>query len=85
MTLKVPDSSPSLTSWIKVDNVLHQRAQQQEQRPVIAYPRNINGSTEFELFSAKDLSCFVDHAVTKILDLGLKNTVSCSQFKQSSL
>lgn len=67
-----------LHSICSVDDLLVQRANEETQAPLVAYPRSVDGLTDFTLFTAKDLDSFTDAAAKRLLDHGMRIIVSCS-------
>jgi hypothetical protein len=68
----VPESKMIYT----FDDVIRQRAVDEDQSPLIAYPKSRFGITDFEVFSGRVLDRLVDGAAKALLSLGIRPLVS---------
>ena len=75
MASQVQASASSTSPLIYVDDILRQRAQDEPQKPFIAFPKSFTGLDDFELFSARDIDRFVNNAARKLLSHGLNAAV----------
>lgn len=60
-----------LTDLILVDDLIRQRAQEEDGVPLVAYPASERGVTDYELFTAKSVNNFITNAAEKLTDQGL--------------
>lgn len=67
-----------LGELLLLDDLLTVRAADQEQIPLLAYPRDDHNTTDFEFFTAQDLDRFVDQAAKHYIQDGLLPPVSFS-------
>jgi hypothetical protein len=57
------------------DEVIRERAGDEDQVPLIGYPKSKLGITDYELFNGKELNRLVDGASKALLKLGVKPLV----------
>lgn len=55
-----------------LDDVIQHRAADEIQVPILGYPRFEQSVDDYELFTGKQLSHFIDMAAEKLITLGLK-------------
>lgn len=58
------------------DDVIRERAEDEEQVPLIAYPRTKDGVDDYEFFTGKQLNTLVDGAVKALIGMGVEPVVS---------
>ncbi|PQE04896.1 NRPS-like enzyme protein [Rutstroemia sp. NJR-2017a BBW] len=66
-----PDNTSSLGEFLILDDLITVRANDEEQVPILAYPRPGKGIADFECFTGRDLDRFIDHALKEYLRCGL--------------
>lgn len=73
----IPATTPHLKEIpFKIfDEVLLQRAVDEDQSPLIAYPRTKHGVDDYELFTGSQLNQLVDGAVNALLGKGVEAVV----------
>ena len=54
--------------WHVVDDLLRERAGEEQQRPLLAYPRTHNGLTDYDIFTGRQLDNFTNAAVQALLE-----------------
>jgi hypothetical protein len=59
------------------DDVIRERAEDEEQVPLIAYPRTKDGVDDYEFFTGKQLDTLVDGAAKVLMGMGVEPVV-CS-------
>lgn len=57
------------------DDVIRERAEDEEQVPLIAYPRTKDGIDDYEFFNGKQLNNMVDGAAKALMSLGVEPVV----------
>jgi hypothetical protein len=57
------------------DEVIRERGNDEDQNPLIAYPRSKQGITDYELFSGRQLDLLVDGAAKRLLEAGIEPLV----------
>ena len=65
----VPDKAPPL---IIVDDVLRARALDEDQRPLLSFPKSRENTTDYDHYCGRDLDRFVDHATKYYVGKGLE-------------
>ncbi|PQE05909.1 nrps-like enzyme protein [Rutstroemia sp. NJR-2017a BVV2] len=65
------NNAQSLGEFLILDDLITVRANDEEQVPVLAYPRPGKGIADFECFTGRDLDRFIDHALKEYLKYGL--------------
>lgn len=73
----------SLTPLLFVDDLLRSRAQELDQQPVLAYPESDHGTTDFELFTPRDLDRLTNGAAHHLAKRGLPPVVSSNSRQPS--
>ncbi len=73
------------TTVSTVDDLLRARAAEEDQRPVVAYPKSNRGHNDHELFTAKQLHHFTNAAVRSYVASNLCPVVSPDPHKQKSV
>ncbi|KAI9730859.1 MAG: putative NRPS-like protein biosynthetic cluster [Cirrosporium novae-zelandiae] len=58
-----------------IDDLLCDRASDEEQVPLVAYPKSKHGLIDYEHFTPKDLDRFTDHSAKKLMQNGIAPTV----------
>ncbi|KAL8933717.1 MAG: hypothetical protein Q9216_006236 [Gyalolechia sp. 2 TL-2023] len=61
-----------LGEFVIIDDLFKQRAKDQVQKPLIAFPASERGIIDFEYFTGQDLDRFVEHAARYYLQAGLR-------------
>jgi len=61
------------------DQLIHQRAKDEDQTPLFAYPKSRLGVTDYELITGKKLNQLVDGAVKALIQSGFSPTVCISR------
>jgi hypothetical protein len=59
------------------DQVIRERASDDDQSPLIAYPKSKLGVADYEVFTGKQLDRLVDGAAKALLEAGLRSLVRC--------
>ena len=57
---------------IILDDLIRARALDQDQGPLLSFPKRESDMIDYEHFSGKDLNRFVDHAAKYYIDKGLE-------------
>lgn len=78
--------APVVTSVLKdqetplytFDDLIRQRAIDEDQSALVAYPKTKLGITDYELFTGRDLNRFVDGAAKSLIAAGIEPVVSFS-------
>jgi hypothetical protein len=91
-TLRMGDvgiSTPLLTvderTMYTFDDIIRQRAIDEDQSPLIAYPKTKLGVTDYELFTGEHLNRLVDGATKALIKAGIPPVVSnISNYTESS-
>lgn len=65
------------------DDVIRERAEDEDQVPLIAYPRTKDGVDDYEFFNGKQLHSLVDGAVKALMGMGLEPVVCRSFLKRT--
>ena len=65
---------------ILVDDLICARAVDEEQVPLLSFPKGERGVTDFEHFTGKDLDRFVDHAAKYYVGKGLEAVCRTPQY-----
>jgi hypothetical protein len=55
-----------------IDDIIRRRAQDEEQVPILGYPRYEDNAAEYEYFTGKDLDRMVDAACRALVEDGFK-------------
>lgn len=80
--VKGDGSEGDLGEFIVIDDLFKARANDKFQKPLIAFPRSERGTSDFELFTGRDLDRFVEHAARYYIQSGVKvvsdTPASCS-------
>jgi hypothetical protein len=58
------------------DEVIRERAIDEDQSPLLAYPKSKHGITDYELFDGRQLDRLVDGAAKALIDAGIRPLVS---------
>ncbi|KAM3076421.1 hypothetical protein ACMFMG_007240 [Clarireedia jacksonii] len=64
-------NTSSLGEFLILDDLITIRASDEEQVPILAYPRPGKGIADFECFTGRDLDRFIDHSLKEYLKCGL--------------
>ena len=63
------------------DQVIRERGCDEDQSPLIGYPRSKLGVTDYELLTGKQLDRLVDGAAKALLRAGVRPLVRCPHFR----
>jgi hypothetical protein len=66
------------------DEIIRQRAVDEDQSPLIAYPKSKLGITDYELFTGEHLNRLVDGAAKALIKAGVEPVVRSLYFKYKS-
>jgi hypothetical protein len=58
------------------DEVIRERAVDEDQSPLLAYPKSKHGITDYELFNGRQLNQLVDGAAKALIVAGIPSLVS---------
>ncbi len=72
------------TTVSTVDDLLRARAAEEDQRPVVAYPKSNHGHNDHELFTAKQLHHFTNAAVRSCVASDICPVVSPDPHKRNN-
>ena len=73
LAARAHDNTPVAEEDILItDDLLHARAKDKNQTPLICFPRSERGVIDFDEFTGEDLDRMVDHAARYYIQSGLK-------------
>jgi hypothetical protein len=55
-----------------IDDIVRQRAGDEEQCPILGYPRHKDSPADYEFFTGRDLDCMVDEACRALVRGGFE-------------
>ncbi|OGE50018.1 hypothetical protein PENARI_c018G06942 [Penicillium arizonense] len=53
-----------------LDDLIHLRAADSVQYPILAYPRSVSDAAPFDYYTGQDLDDMINHTVTSLIDDG---------------
>ncbi|KAL8947135.1 MAG: hypothetical protein Q9222_006551 [Ikaeria aurantiellina] len=65
-------SQDDLEEIVLIDDIFKARAKDEDQKPLMAFPKSERGASDFEFFDGRDLDRFIEHAAQNYLSADIQ-------------